>query len=437
MCGGPGVAVSGGSMSQTGDDGMGDGRTMDETTGTAAWPAAPRTDRLARAVAMVDEWVASRLVPGVALAVAWRGEVVLEHVAGKVSAGNGGPVTPATRYPVASLTKPVTAAAVMALIERGDLYLDEPIRRWLPEFATPTSGAARRQVTARELLCHVSGLPKDDPELPALFAREAPFAAIVESAAAVPQEAPPGTRVIYSNAGYWVLGGLVVAASRAPFAEVATQLVLRPAGLTGSTFTPEDDDVQSVARRYGPNRVANTIYGRRLGSPGGGLFATAGDMARFAGAFAMAAATGSRAGGVSGASGRMMTTDQTAAASVPLPAANPPLLPVTPLRHAPLPGGIPGVREWASCPWAFGWEVRGDKDAHWTGDLTAPGTICHIGQSGCLVWADPESGLSLAVLANRDLGSGWATGGRPERSPGAVDQPARWARLSDVVASSV
>jgi len=407
---------------------------LDESTVTG--PSAPRADRLARAAAMVDEWVASRLVPGVSLAVAWRGEVVLEHTAGRVSAGSGGPVTPETRYPVASLTKPVTAATVMALIERGDLYLDEPIRRWLPEFATPTSTAARRQITARELLCHVSGLAKDDPELPTLFAREAPFADIVDSAAAVPLVESPGRRVVYSNVGYWVLGGLVVAASRSPFAEVATDLVIRPFGLTGSTFAPEDDDAVSLARRYGPDRISNTAYGRRIGSPSGGLFATARDMVRFASAFTMGASRG-RAGGVSGATGRLMTTDQTAAAAVPLPSANPPDLPVERRSPGPLPGGIPGVREWAACPWAFGWEIRGDKEAHWTGDLTSPGTVCHIGQSGCLVWADPESGLSLAVLANRDLGSSWATGGRLENSPGAVDHPARWARLSDVVASSV
>lgn len=404
----------------------------------ATWPAAPKPKHLALAAAMVDDWVASRLVPGVSLAVAWRGEIVLAHAAGKVSAGSGGPVVPETRYPVASLTKPVTAAAVMALIERGDLYLDEPVRRWLPEFATPTSESARRQITARELLCHVAGLPKDDPDGPGLFAREASFATLVESAAAVPLSESPGQRVIYSNAGYWVLGGLVTAASGSPFAEVATDLILRPSGLAGSTFTPDDDEVPLLARRYGPDRTSNTAYGRRLGSPGGGLYATAADMARFAGAFAHAAATSSRAGGVSGASVRMMTTDQTAAAAVPLPAPNPPRLPVTPRRgDHPLPGGIPGVREWATCPWAFGWELRGDKRDHWTGDLTSPGTIGHIGQSGCLVWADPRSGLSVAVLANRDLGSGWATGGRPENSPGAVDSPARWARLSDIVASSV
>jgi CubicO group peptidase (beta-lactamase class C family) len=399
--------------------------------------AGVRPERLARAVEVVEGWVAERLVPGVSLAVTFRGEPVLTHAAGKVSAGNGVPVTPETRYAVASLTKPVTAATVLALVERGDLYLDEPVRRWLPEFATATSDAARRQVTARELLCHVSGLPKDDPELPALFAREAPFADILDAAAAVPLDGPPGRRVRYSNVGYWVLGGLAATVAGEDYANLATALVLGPAGLAGATFRPDADDATGIARRYGPDRIANTPYGRRLGSPSGGLFATASDMARLVGAFAAGAGYRAAAGGVSRASVHLMTTDQTGPAAEPLPASNP--FPDDAPRHGggPLPGGIPGVREWDACPWAFGWEVRGDKVGHWTGSLVSPRTICHIGQSGCLAWADPESGLALAVLANRDLGSGWATGGRPENSPGAVDSPARWARLSDVVAAAL
>ncbi len=397
----------------------------------------PRQERLARAARLVDEWVESRLVPGVSLAVAFRGEIGLRHTAGQVSAGSGGPVTPDTLYPVASLTKPVTAATVLALVERGDLYLDEPVRRWLPEFATATAGAARRQITARELLCHVGGLPKDDPDLSALFAREASFADILDAAAAIPSVRPPGERVGYSNVGYWILGGLAAAAASAgtDFADLATELVLRPAGLESTTFRPSAD--ADIARRYGPNRIANTDYGRRLGSPAGGLFASAGDMARLAGAFGDGAGRRARAGGVSRASVHLMTTDQTEAASYPIPAPNPIPPRAEPRRPGPLPGGIDGVREWDRCPWAFGWEVRGDKVDHWTGDLVSAATICHIGQSGCLAWADPVSGLSMAVLANRDLGSGWATGGRPENSPGAIDAPARWARLSDVIASAV
>ena len=385
---------------------------------------------------MVDDWVTTRLVPGVSLAVMWRGDTLVEHAAGKESAGRGAPVTPETVFPLASLTKPVTAATVMTLIERGDLYLDEPIRRWLPEFATATSGADRRRITLRELLCHVSGLPGDDPALPELYAREAPFADIVASAAAVPLDGLPGRRVRYSNVGYWLLGGLVAIAARAPFADVVAERVLAPAGLSSVTFTPGEGE--GVARRYGPNRTVNSPYGQRLGIPTGGLFATARDMARFAGAFVADDAPRGGAGGVSGASVALMTADQTwgAAVSLPMPDRPKDLAAIRP-PSGPLPGGIPGVREWPVCPWAFGWEVRGDKRDHWTGALTSPGTISHIGQSGCMVWADPDSGLSLAVLANRDLGSGWALGGRPDNSPGAVDAPARFARLSDVVASAI
>lgn len=396
----------------------------------------PQARQLDRAVAMVDDWVASRLVSGVSLAIAWRGELLIEHAAGKESAGRGAPVTPETVYPLASLTKPITAATVMILIERGDLYLDEPIRRWVPEFATATSGADRRRITPRELLCHVSGLPGDDPDLADLYDREAPFADIVDAAAAVPLVEPPGRRVRYSNVGYWLLGGLVEIAARAPFADVVAERVVAPAGLTSATFTPGEGE--GVARRYGPNRIINTAYGQRLGIPTGGLFATARDMSLFAGSFVADDARRCGAGGVSGASVALMTTDQTRGAAVSLPMPDRPkdLAAIRP-PAGPLPGGIPGVREWDACPWGFGWEVRGDKRDHWTGALTSPGTISHIGQSGCMVWADPGSGLSLAVLANRDLGSGWALGGRPDNAPGAGDSPARFARLSDIVAAFI
>ena len=280
-------------------------------------------------------------------------------------------------------------------------------------------------------------MPDDDPTLPESYAREAPFADIVDAAASVPLAEPPGRRVRYSNIGYWLLGGLVAITARAPFAEVVAERVLAPAGLTSATFSPGEG--QGVARRYGPNRIVNTAYGQRLGIPHRrSVRDRRGTWPGFAGSFVAEDARRRGAGGVSGASVALMTTDQTRAAAVSLPMPDRPkdLAAIRP-PAGPLPGGIPGVREWDACPWAFGWEVRGDKRDHWTGALTSPGTISHIGQSGCMVWADPVSGLSLAVLANRDLGSGWALGGPPDNAPVAVDSPARFARLSDIVAASI
>jgi CubicO group peptidase (beta-lactamase class C family) len=89
-------------------------------------------------------------------------------------------------------------------------------------------------------------------------------------------------------------------------------------------------------------------------------------------------------------------------------------------------GGVPGGVEsfgaiWRVGRWGAGWEVKGEKTNHWTGTLTSPRTFCHWGQSGTLVWADPDRDLALAVFANRTVRQPW-----PMRPP-------RWAELSDAV----
>src|SRR5690606_26895192 len=171
--------------------------------------------------------------------------------------------------------------------ELGHLYLDEPIRRWVPSFASGpmTADPDRRHITARELLCHVGGLPNDNPDQAELYAREASFTEIATAAAQVPLATKPGERVIYSNVGYWVLGAAVEAAAGASFAEVMAAEVLRRGDLRDTMMTPAPDDIDRIARRYGPNRISNTPYGRQLGTPTGGLFTTATDMVRFASAF--------------------------------------------------------------------------------------------------------------------------------------------------------
>lgn len=126
----------------------------------------------------------------------------------------------------------------------------------------------------------------------------------------------------------------------------------------------------------------NAVYGRALGSPSGGMVATARGMALLAGSFLI------NGDWLSPESRELMTTSQT----------------------GKLPGGFDGVREWPVCPWGLGWEVKGPKQPHWTGDRASAATFGHTGQSGAMVWADPETGVACAVLANRDIGSGWSEG---------------------------
>src|SRR5215216_3909022 len=121
------------------------------------------------ALSQVDEWVGPHGVPGVGVAVWNGGEIVAERYVGE--ARTGVPVTSETLFPLASVTKPVSAATFMALVDEGDISLDEPVGRILPEFrAGPAAGAEgvnpalerlRPTIGARQLLCHVSGLPED------------------------------------------------------------------------------------------------------------------------------------------------------------------------------------------------------------------------------------------------------------------------------------
>lgn len=352
-------------------------------------------DGLARALDLASGWVEERVVPGVAVAVARDGVIIAERYAGKRSAGGGGPVDATTLYSVAAVTKPVTATLALRLVERGDLVLDEPVRRILPAF----SDAAKREITPRHLLCHTSGLPQDDPALETLRQSEVDLAAITASALALDPVSPPGERVRYSNAAYWVLGAALAAAGGASFAGLVQSEVLARFGLEESCFAPPAAAGERIARRYGAPKHLNTSYARALASPSGGLFATARDLVTFASLFLTGGSRPDATGVLSAASVTAMTTDQTGG----------------------LPGGIDGFRTWPVCPWGLGWEVKGEKRHHWSGDFTSAATLSHIGQSGALLWADPATGLACAILANRDLGSGWSF------------HPARWARLSNAI----
>jgi CubicO group peptidase (beta-lactamase class C family) len=349
---------------------------------------------LNRAFAIAESWVRDGVVPGISIALARHGELVATFTAGKRAAGGGGPVDEATLYSVASVTKPFTAALAMRLVERGIVTLDEPVRRLLPSL-----GADKRDLNLRDLLRHTSGLSKDDPAEADLWAREASFAELAASAASLPAIDQPGQRVRYSNNGYWIAGAALAAANGTSFANAMRSHVLDPLGLTETLIAPDESIQDRVARRYGKAKIMNAPYGRQLASPAGGLFATARDLVRFAGVFLNSGKDERGEHVLSRSSIELMTTNQTAS----------------------LPGGIEGFIQWSTASWALGWEIKGNKTHHWTGDLTSPLTFAHPGQAGTLLWADPATGIACAVLANRDLYTGWTI------------SPARWARLNNAI----
>jgi CubicO group peptidase (beta-lactamase class C family) len=231
--------------------------------------------------------------------------------------------------PWASVTKLLTAGAVLVAAEEGILELDEP--------AGPPGS------TVRHLLAHASGLPLDGAE---------PIA-------------KPGERRIYSNPGFEALGELVAARAEMPFAEYLAEAVIGPAGLVDTRLAG------SPAYAASGSLEDLLAYGRELLEP------------RFL---------------------ARETLDE--ATQVAFPGLN---------------GVLPGYGRQDPNDWGLGFELRDGKSPHWTGAGNSPRTFGHFGRSGTFLWVDPEAGLALAVLTDREFGD-WAIEAWPALSDAVLEE---------------
>jgi len=194
----------------------------------AAAPSLASTD--ARIDSLVNAVMAKRLIPGAAVVVVRDGEVVKKTAYGLASVELQAPATSRTLFQIASVTKNMTAVAVMQLVEAGRFGLDDRICDLLPGLP-----AAWRPVTVRNLLGHTSGLPDVilDPEkgvwLPG--SRDS----MLHQLASMPAK-PAGTEWAYNQTNYMLLGMLVEKASGMPFTEYCRRQVFEPMGMTGVVF---------------------------------------------------------------------------------------------------------------------------------------------------------------------------------------------------------
>jgi CubicO group peptidase (beta-lactamase class C family) len=229
---------------------------------------------------LVSTEMSRRGIPGLSLAIGAAGELWLEAAFGSADVENDVPARPATAFRLASVSKPMTAVAVLQLAEERRLDLDAPVWRYCPAYPARPS-----PVTARLLLSHqggVRGYRRDErPET-------RPYESVAEGLALFagdPLAYEPGTAVAYSTYGYNLLGCAVEGAAGRAFAEVLAERVFSPAGMTSTR--PEDLRSLLPGRPSGYFRgPAGELRNSRLADmsykvPGGGLVGTAGDAARF------------------------------------------------------------------------------------------------------------------------------------------------------------
>jgi CubicO group peptidase (beta-lactamase class C family) len=194
---------------------------------------------------------------------------------------------------------------LMLLRDEGKLSIDDPVEKYLPEFRDIWVAAERdnehvllkkpkQPITVRQIMSHTSGMPfasaMEQPTLDHLPLRDA-----VRSYVLTPLQTEPGTKYAYSNAGINTGGRIIEVVSGMPYEEFLDKRLFGPLGMKDTTFWPSEEQLTRLAKSYKPTAdkkdLAETTVGqlqyplsdrkKRYPMPAGGLFSTAGDVARF------------------------------------------------------------------------------------------------------------------------------------------------------------
>ena len=227
-------------------------------------------------------------------------EVLLACGAGIAERGTGTPVTPHTRFGLASLSKMFTAAAVLACVRDGLLAPGDRVVDLVPTQRRPRTMA--EEVTVHHLLTHTSGIGDyfNEKFMDASRTKFRKVNDYLPMYADTPPVMVPGTRFHYSNAGYVLLGQVLEEVTGRPVAEAVTQWAMAPAGMSDSGFFRLDEALPDVATAYlegEPGRPwrSNVFSIPVVGSGDGGAFATARDVDRFLRAVASGRLLGDKA----------------------------------------------------------------------------------------------------------------------------------------------
>jgi CubicO group peptidase (beta-lactamase class C family) len=295
------------------------------------------TERLQRIDRMLERRIAAGEMAGAVAIVARKGKIAHLTAKGVMDLETKQPVTPATMFRIASMTKPVTSIALIMMIEEGKVRLNDPVSRYIPEFkgqkvavavpgprgeapAVATNGqggrgargaqggggrggrgappnfttvAAEREVTVKDLLTHVSGLASgtmSNSTVRAIARKQGEkLADYIPRLGSTALEFQPGSRWAYSaQAGHDTLGRIVEIASGMPLDEFFQKRIFEPLGMKDITFWPSEAQWPRVASVYNrgangltknnnPNGMSSNVY--FMGS--GGLISTAEDYVPF------------------------------------------------------------------------------------------------------------------------------------------------------------
>ena len=327
----------------------------------ATKPSPP--SRLGILDSIVQEAIHDRQIPGAVLLVWHDGQVMYRKAFGNRSLEpRREPMTADTIFDIASLTKVVaTTTAVMQLVQRGEVRLNDPVAKYIPEFAQ----TGKEDLTVRNLLTHYSGLPEDLELTQPWQGRDTAF----RMAYAEKPLFPPGSRFLYSDVNFLVLGALVERVSRSTLDKYCERNIFTPLKMNHTRFLPptawrpkiaptEYDEQGRMLRG-----VVHDPTARRMGGVAGhaGVFSTADDLSRFAQALLNGSAV------LPALLVEKMTTPQ----------------------QPPTSQALRG----------FGWDIDSPYSSN-RGELLPVGSFGHTGFTGTSLWIDPTTRTCIILLTN-------------------------------------
>ncbi len=231
---------------------------------------------------LMDKWQ----VHGASVALVEDGMVVWEEGYGWAEMEAWLPALPDTVFQAASISKAVSAAVVLRLVQDGLLDLDEPVSLYVTRWRLPESEFDPDEVTLRRILSHTAGLSVPGylgflPDQPVQTLEASLTSASDADDRGVVVILPPGEQWAYSGGGYTLMELLIEEVTGRPFAQVARDLILNPLGMESSSFGDDPRLYGRKARSYTADNAA--VPERRFTAlAAAGLWATAGDLGRFA-----------------------------------------------------------------------------------------------------------------------------------------------------------
>lgn len=343
-----------------------------------AFAAEPTFDqaKLASMPTKMQTFVADHEVAGGVTAIATRDRIVKVEAFGQANVEKNEPMKSDALFWIASMTKPVTATAILILQDEGKLSVDDPVAKYIPELGQLKMPDGKPAVvTLKHLLTHTSGMLLEAPRDVLTNAHK--LSDLIPAYASAPLRFEPGTKWEYCQAGINSLGRVVEVVSGKSLPDFVRERIFQPLGMNDTTFYPTQGQARRLATSYRKEGDGLVAAPRAVTKPdhfaaaNGGLYSTASDYARFC---QMLLNDGTLEGHqiLKPQTAKMMRTIQTGRIKT---------------------GFTPGDG------WGLG--VCVVREPQGVTAMLSPGTFGHGGAYGTQAWIDPVKGVIYILMVQR------------------------------------